>query len=137
MWIWIQSILLDMYRIYINTIHAHPYLNQLLYGKKLFLWYKCYVNCQNFLSWHSYLMVTWNRFTCGICIMNFLYLSAWNTLWPLERKRQRAFFLFGLALILQLDIGGIRTFFRTFFCLPDWYDLFSLVYMVDILGFAL
>ncbi|XP_062091073.1 lycopene epsilon cyclase, chloroplastic [Humulus lupulus] len=47
-------------------------------------------------------------------------MQAWNTLWPQERKRQRAFFLFGLALILQLDIEGIRTFFRTFFRLPDW-----------------
>ncbi|XP_061359741.1 lycopene epsilon cyclase, chloroplastic isoform X1 [Gastrolobium bilobum] len=49
-----------------------------------------------------------------------LSMQAWNTLWPQERKRQRAFFLFGLALILQLDIEGIRTFFRTFFCLPNW-----------------
>nr|UZH23306.1 lycopene epsilon-cyclase [Citrus sinensis] len=47
-------------------------------------------------------------------------MQAWNTLWPQERKRQRAFFLFGLALILQLDIEGIRTFFRTFFRLPKW-----------------
>lgn len=47
-------------------------------------------------------------------------MLAWNTLWPLERKRQRAFFLFGLALIVQLDIEGIRTFFRTFFRLPSW-----------------
>ncbi|CAN1340237.1 Lycopene epsilon cyclase, chloroplastic [Linum perenne] len=39
---------------------------------------------------------------------------------PLERKRQRAFFLFGLALIVQLDIEGIRTFFRTFFRVPRW-----------------
>ncbi|KAE8714101.1 Lycopene epsilon cyclase [Hibiscus syriacus] len=43
-------------------------------------------------------------------------MQAWNTLWPQERKRQRAFFLFGLALIVQLDIEGIRTFFR----LPSW-----------------
>ncbi|KAK7259285.1 hypothetical protein RIF29_24887 [Crotalaria pallida] len=49
-----------------------------------------------------------------------LSMQAWNTLWPQERKRQRAFFLFGLALILQLDIEGIRTFFRTFFRLPEW-----------------
>lgn len=68
--------------------------------------------------------------------LNFLFLSAWNTLWPQEKKRQRAFFLFGLALILQLDIEGIRTFFRTFFCLPDWYGLFSLIYVVDVLEFA-
>nr|D9IL24.1 RecName: Full=Lycopene epsilon cyclase, chloroplastic; Short=OgLCY-E; Flags: Precursor [Oncidium hybrid cultivar]ADJ67815.1 lycopene zeta-cyclase [Oncidium hybrid cultivar] len=45
---------------------------------------------------------------------------AWRTLWPQEGKRQRAFFLFGLALILQLDIDGIRIFFQTFFRLPDW-----------------
>ncbi|XP_057968722.1 lycopene epsilon cyclase, chloroplastic isoform X7 [Malania oleifera] len=49
-----------------------------------------------------------------------LSVQAWNTLWPQERKRQRAFFLFGLALILQLDIEGIRTFFHTFFRLPKW-----------------
>ncbi|XAR53454.1 Lycopene epsilon-cyclase [Bertholletia excelsa] len=47
-------------------------------------------------------------------------MEAWNTLWPQERKRQRAFFLFGLALILQLDIDGIREFFHTFFRLPNW-----------------
>lgn len=46
--------------------------------------------------------------------------QAWKTLWPQERKRQRAFFLFGLALILELDIDGIRTFFDTFFRLPNW-----------------
>ncbi|CAI9100635.1 OLC1v1037771C4 [Oldenlandia corymbosa var. corymbosa] len=46
--------------------------------------------------------------------------QAWNALWPPERKRQRAFFLFGLALILELDIEGIRTFFETFFRLPNW-----------------
>ncbi|XP_074280739.1 lycopene epsilon cyclase, chloroplastic [Silene latifolia] len=47
-------------------------------------------------------------------------MQAWNTLWPQERKRQRAFFLFGLALIVQLDIEGIRSFFRTFFRVPKW-----------------
>ncbi|XP_050217440.1 lycopene epsilon cyclase, chloroplastic [Mercurialis annua] len=51
---------------------------------------------------------------------NAISMQAWNTLWPQERKRQRAFFLFGLALIIQLDIEGIRTFFRTFFRLPCW-----------------
>ncbi|KAK4746993.1 hypothetical protein SAY87_026030 [Trapa incisa] len=47
-------------------------------------------------------------------------MQAWKTLWPQERKRQRAFFLFGLALIVQLDIEGTRTFFNTFFRLPRW-----------------
>ncbi|XP_010483194.1 PREDICTED: lycopene epsilon cyclase, chloroplastic-like [Camelina sativa] len=46
--------------------------------------------------------------------------QAWDTLWPPERKRQRAFFLFGLALIVQFDIEGIRSFFETFFRLPKW-----------------
>ncbi|CAM6125607.1 unnamed protein product [Calypogeia fissa] len=47
-------------------------------------------------------------------------LAAWDALWPQERKRQRAFFLFGLELILQLDLEGIREFFATFFDLPEW-----------------
>ncbi|CAN7114871.1 unnamed protein product [Brassica rapa subsp. narinosa] len=53
-------------------------------------------------------------------INNNISRQAWDTLWPSERKRQRAFFLFGLALIVQLDIGGIRSFFHTFFRLPKW-----------------
>lgn len=64
---------------------------------------------------------------------------AWRTLWPQERKRQRAFFLFGLALILQLDIDGIRTFFQTFFRLPDWLwkgFLGSTLSSVDLIWFA-
>ncbi|GFP94218.1 lycopene epsilon cyclase chloroplastic [Phtheirospermum japonicum] len=66
-------------------------------------------------------------------------MQAWNALWPLERKRQRAFFLFGLALILQLDIEGIRTFFRSFFRLPKWMSqgfLGSTLSSADLLLFA-
>ncbi|MCO5597606.1 hypothetical protein L7F22_051686 [Adiantum nelumboides] len=47
-------------------------------------------------------------------------LEAWSALWPKERKRQRAFFMFGLELILQLDVNGVRMFFNTFFQLPEW-----------------
>ncbi|KAK8949126.1 hypothetical protein KSP39_PZI005868 [Platanthera zijinensis] len=64
---------------------------------------------------------------------------AWRTLWPQERKRQRAFFLFGLALILELDIDGIRTFFLTFFRLPHWMwqgFLGSTLSSVDLIWFA-
>lgn len=67
-------------------------------------------------------------------------MQAWNTLWPLERKRQRAFFLFGLALILQLDIEGIRIFFHTFFRLPSWMwqgFLSSSLSSADLMLFAL
>ncbi|KAL3625319.1 Lycopene epsilon cyclase, chloroplastic [Castilleja foliolosa] len=67
-------------------------------------------------------------------------MQAWNALWPLERKRQRAFFLFGLALIVQLDIEGIRTFFRLFFRMPKWMSqgfLGSTLSSADLLLFAL
>ncbi|KAL6984633.1 Lycopene epsilon cyclase, chloroplastic [Sarracenia purpurea var. burkii] len=66
-------------------------------------------------------------------------MQAWSTLWPQERKRQRAFFLFGLALILQLDIDGIREFFLTFFRLPEWMwqgFLGSTLSSVDLVLFA-
>lgn len=66
-------------------------------------------------------------------------MLAWRTLWPQERKRQRSFFLFGLALILQLDIEGIRTFFQTFFSLPNWMwqgFLGSTLSSVDLIWFA-
>nr|BAI47576.1 lycopene epsilon cyclase [Ipomoea sp. Kenyan] len=65
--------------------------------------------------------------------------QAWETLWPRKRKRQRSFFLFGLALILQLDIGGIRSFFHTFFRLPKWMwqgFLGSSLSSVDLMLFA-
>jgi hypothetical protein len=47
-------------------------------------------------------------------------IAAWDSLWSKERKRQRAFLMFGLELILQLDVAGTRAFFRTFLGLPDW-----------------
>lgn len=47
-------------------------------------------------------------------------LQAWDCLWSRERRRQRSFMLFGLELILRLDLQGTRSFFRTFFLLPEW-----------------
>uniref|UniRef100_A0ACD5W0U8 Uncharacterized protein n=1 Tax=Avena sativa TaxID=4498 RepID=A0ACD5W0U8_AVESA len=67
-------------------------------------------------------------------------MLAWRTLWPQERKRQRSFFLFGLALIIQLDNKGIQTFFETFFRLPKWMwrgFLGSTLSSVDLMLFAL
>ncbi|KAJ4768324.1 Lycopene epsilon cyclase [Rhynchospora pubera] len=66
-------------------------------------------------------------------------MLAWKALWPQERKRQRAFFLFGLALITQLDIEGIRSFFLIFFRLPTWMwwgFLGSSLSSVDLILFA-
>lgn len=67
-------------------------------------------------------------------------IEAWNALWSGERKRQRAFFLFGLELILQLDTPGIKDFFVTFFRLPEWLwkgFLGSKLSSVDLIWFAL
>lgn len=66
--------------------------------------------------------------------------EAWNVLWSSERKRQRAFFQFGLELILQLDTPGIKDFFVTFFRLPEWLwkgFLGSKLSSVDLIWFAL
>ncbi|KAG8487555.1 hypothetical protein CXB51_016144 [Gossypium anomalum] len=66
-------------------------------------------------------------------------IEAWNTLWPQERKRQRSFFLLGLALLLQLDTEGSRTFFRIFFRLPSWMwqgFLGSTLSSIDLVVFA-
>lgn len=66
-------------------------------------------------------------------------LSAWNCLWSPERKRQRAFMLFGLELILQLDAHATRDFFSTFFRLPEWLwkgFLGSTLSSADLLWFA-
>lgn len=78
-------------------------------------------------QWISSPFPSWQLFSFQSSISLFKCLSnshalfsAWNALWPQERKRQRAFFLFGLALILQLDTEGIRTFFHSFFRLPKW-----------------
>ncbi|KAF7036707.1 hypothetical protein CFC21_047272 [Triticum aestivum] len=67
-------------------------------------------------------------------------MLAWGTLWPQERKRQRSFFLFGLALIIQLDNEGIQTFFESFFRLPKWMwrgFLGSTLSSADLMLFAL
>ncbi|XP_031473635.1 lycopene epsilon cyclase, chloroplastic isoform X2 [Nymphaea colorata] len=67
-------------------------------------------------------------------------LQAWEALWPQERKRQRAFFLFGLELILQFDVNGVREFFDTFFRLPEWLwkgFLGSKLSSIDLVWFAL
>ncbi|ONH89456.1 hypothetical protein PRUPE_I002500 [Prunus persica] len=57
---------------------------------------------------------------------------------PSGRKKGSAkehSFFFGLALILQLDIEGIRTLFHTFFRLPTWVSLAPLC--PDLMLFAM
>ncbi|GBF93614.1 chloroplast lycopene epsilon-cyclase precursor [Raphidocelis subcapitata] len=47
--------------------------------------------------------------------------AVWEALWPAERRRQAAFHLFGMELLIQLDLGSTNDFFRTFFALPQTY----------------
>eukprot|EP00249_Psilotum_nudum_P012412 c23771_g1_i1 orf=380-1834(-) len=39
----------------------------------------------------------------------------WRDLWPLDRRRQREFFCFGMDILLMLDLDGTRRFFDAFF----------------------
>jgi lycopene beta-cyclase len=52
---------------------------------------------------------------------------AWASIWPVERKRQRAFFCFGMDVLLRLNLAETRQFFAAFFALPDplWHGFLS------------
>ncbi|GIL80240.1 hypothetical protein Vretimale_17433 [Volvox reticuliferus] len=53
--------------------------------------------------------------------------AVWRATWPLERIRQRAFFTFGMDVLLSLDLLQIREFFRAFFSLSSfhWHGFLS------------
>jgi lycopene cyclase-like protein len=44
--------------------------------------------------------------------------AGWQALWPAERVRRRALYLFGLACLLRSDGPQLNAFFRSFFALP-------------------
>jgi lycopene cyclase-like protein len=44
--------------------------------------------------------------------------AGWRSLWPVERRRRRALYLFGLASLMRCDQRQTEAFFRTFFELP-------------------
>lgn len=44
---------------------------------------------------------------------------AWSALWPSPEARRRAFFVFGMEVLLNLDLEGLRSFFSAFFALED------------------
>ncbi|KAK6163601.1 hypothetical protein DH2020_000465 [Rehmannia glutinosa] len=50
-----------------------------------------------------------------------LYHRAWNSLWPVERRRSREFYNFGMETLLKLDLNGTRRFFDAFFELNPYY----------------
>ncbi|KAG2430978.1 hypothetical protein HYH02_013511 [Chlamydomonas schloesseri] len=53
--------------------------------------------------------------------------AVWAATWPMERIRQRAFFTFGMDVLLSLNLVQIREFFRAFFSLSDfhWHGFLS------------
>jgi lycopene cyclase-like protein len=44
--------------------------------------------------------------------------AGWDVLWPVERRRKRALYLFGLESMMSFDVAETHAFFRTFFELP-------------------
>ncbi|OAY65741.1 lycopene beta cyclase, chloroplastic [Ananas comosus] len=52
---------------------------------------------------------------------NELSEAVWKDLWPIERRRQREFFCFGMDILLKLDLQGTRRFFDAFFDLEPYY----------------
>lgn len=52
---------------------------------------------------------------------NEMSAEVWKNLWPIERRRQREFFCFGMDILLKLDLQGTRRFFDAFFDLEPHY----------------
>jgi len=64
----------------------------------------------------------------------------WKDLWPIERRRQREFFCFGMDVLLKLDLPGTRRFFDAFFNLEPHYwhgFLSSRLYLPELFTFGL
>ena len=53
--------------------------------------------------------------------------AVWQAMWPVQRIRQRAFFDFGMEVLLKLDLEETREFFAAFFSLSDfhWHGFLS------------
>jgi lycopene beta-cyclase len=53
--------------------------------------------------------------------------AVWGVMWPVQRLRQRAFFEFGMDVLLKLDLAETRQFFAAFFSLSDhhWHGFLS------------
>ncbi|XP_002961511.2 lycopene beta cyclase, chloroplastic [Selaginella moellendorffii] len=69
-----------------------------------------------------------------------LSAEVWADLWPIERKRQREFFCFGMDILLKLDLYATRRFFSAFFDLEPrlWQGfLSSRLYLPELVAFGL
>jgi lycopene beta-cyclase len=64
----------------------------------------------------------------------------WESIWPAQRLRQRAFLNYGMEVILQLNLTQIRHFFAAFFSLSDFHwrgFLSSRLSFGELIGFGL
>ncbi|WOK92970.1 lycopene beta-cyclase [Canna indica] len=71
---------------------------------------------------------------------NELSSQIWKDLWPIERRRQREFFCFGMDILLKLDLPGTRRFFDAFFDLEPHYwhgFLSSRLFLPELVFFGL
>ncbi|MCL7044658.1 hypothetical protein MKW94_006543 [Papaver nudicaule] len=71
---------------------------------------------------------------------NELSAGVWKDLWPIERRRQREFFCFGMDVLLKLDLQGTRRFFSAFFDLEPryWHGfLSSRLFLPELITFGL
>lgn len=71
---------------------------------------------------------------------NELSARVWGDLWPIERRRQREFFCFGMDILLKLDLPGTRRFFDAFFDLEPHYwhgFLSSRLFLPELIFFGL
>lgn len=71
---------------------------------------------------------------------NELSSEVWKDLWPIERRRQREFFCFGMDILLKLDLPGTRRFFDAFFDLEPryWHGfLSSRLFLPELIFFGL
>eukprot|EP00253_Pinus_taeda_P007888 PITA_07888 len=69
-----------------------------------------------------------------------LSAKVWKDLWPMDRRRQREFFCFGMDILLKLDLEGTRRFFNVFFDLEPYYwhgFLSSRLFLPDLAVFGL
>ncbi|GMN55492.1 hypothetical protein TIFTF001_024611 [Ficus carica] len=66
--------------------------------------------------------------------------EVWKDLWPIQRRRQREFFCFGMDILLKLDLPGTRRFFDAFFDLEPHYwhgFLSSRLFLPELILFGL
>ena len=66
--------------------------------------------------------------------------QVWKDLWPIQRRRQREFFCFGMDILLKLDLPGTKRFFDAFFDLEPHYwhgFLSSRLFLPELIFFGL